>query len=94
MGEWGGSVKEQSRSPRLGRRLPSGVPLLSRRVQHLNVVQREAVSDVRHVFLEDGGLVEGQRCLQRLFFFCFFSHSTRLIFHFFVSREGGIPEVF
>lgn len=63
-----GSVEKQSGPARLGRGLPSRVALLSRRVQHLDVVQREAVSDVRHVLLEDGGLVEGQRRLQRLVF--------------------------
>lgn len=60
------SKKKEGRSPGLGRRLPSRVALLPGRVQHLDVFQREAVSDVRHVLLQNGGLVEGERRLQRL----------------------------
>lgn len=61
------SKKKERWSSRLGRRLPSRVALLPGRVQHLDVVQREAVSDVRHVLLQNGGLVEGERRFQRLF---------------------------
>lgn len=51
-------VQEESRAARLSVRLPSLITLVPRRVQHLDGVQSEAVSDVRHVFLEDGRLVE------------------------------------